>query len=67
VAGRHVPVDLRAAILAALLGMADDADADRAVLARGFVERFVAVADGDYDDIRAMVAAAAAVGFLILK
>jgi hypothetical protein len=31
------------------------------------VERFVAVADGDYDDIRAMVAAAAAVGFLTLK
>jgi phosphonate transport system substrate-binding protein len=67
VAGRHVPDDLQAAIQAALLGMADDADADRAVLARGFVERFVAVADGDYDDIREMVAAAAAVGFLTLK
>jgi ABC-type phosphate/phosphonate transport system substrate-binding protein len=66
VAGRHVPDDLQAAIQAALLGMADDAEA-RAVLARGFVERFVAVADADYDDIRGMVAAVEAAGFLTLR
>jgi phosphonate transport system substrate-binding protein len=66
VAGRHLPDDLQAAIRAALLAMTDDAEA-RAWLARGFVERFVAVADADYDDIRGMVAAAEAVGFLTLR
>jgi phosphonate transport system substrate-binding protein len=66
VAGRHVPVGLRATIQAALLEMAEDAEA-RGSLARGFVERFVAVADADYDDIRGMVAAAEAAGFLTLR
>ncbi len=66
VAARQVPEGLRGAIQAVLLGIVDDAAA-RAVLARGFVERFVAVRDADYDDIRGMVAAAVAADFLTLR
>ena len=40
--------------------------AARKELARGFVERFVPVTDGDYDDIREMLAAAEHAGFLTL-
>jgi len=65
VAARHLPVDLKAALRAALLRMGDD-PAARKVLARGFVERFVPVTDGDYDDIRGMLAAAEHAGFLTL-
>jgi phosphonate transport system substrate-binding protein len=65
VAARHLPVDLKAELRAALLSMGDD-PAVRKELARGFVERFVPVTDGDYDDIRGMLAAAEHAGFLTL-
>jgi ABC-type phosphate/phosphonate transport system substrate-binding protein len=65
VAARHLPVDLKAALRAALLRMGDD-PAARKELARGFVERFVPVTDGDYDDIRGMLAAAEHAEFLTL-
>ncbi|HEX9118653.1 MAG TPA: PhnD/SsuA/transferrin family substrate-binding protein [Anaerolineae bacterium] len=60
------PAGLKADVRAALLAMADDEEGRRG-LAQGFVERFVAVADTDYDDIRAMLATAEATGFLELR
>jgi phosphonate transport system substrate-binding protein len=57
---------LRADILGALLAMHEDADV-RGSLAQGFVERFVAVGDSDYNDIRAMQMAAETSGFLTLR
>jgi phosphonate transport system substrate-binding protein len=66
VAVRRLPETLRADMRAVLLEMADD-PAARANLARGLVERFVAVTDASYDDIRAMRAAAEAAAFLTLR
>jgi ABC-type phosphate/phosphonate transport system substrate-binding protein len=60
------PAGLKADVHAALLAMADDEEARRS-LAHGFVERFVAVTDADYDDIRAMLEAAEAAGFMTLR
>jgi phosphonate transport system substrate-binding protein len=65
VAARHLPAEAKAALRAALLQMGDD-PAARKALARGFVERFVPVTDGDYDDIRMMLVAAEDIGFLSL-
>ena len=62
----HLPDDLKAGLRAVFTTMHDD-PAARAVLERGFIERFVAVTDSDYDDIRAMLAACEAADFLILK
>jgi phosphonate transport system substrate-binding protein len=65
VAARHLPVDVKAALRAALLRLGDD-PSTRKELDRGFVDRFVPVTDGDYDDIRSMLAAAEHTGFLTL-
>jgi phosphonate transport system substrate-binding protein len=65
VAARHLPVDVKATLRTALLRMGDD-PAARQELARGFVERFVPVTDGAYDDIREMLAAAEHARFLTL-
>jgi phosphonate transport system substrate-binding protein len=56
VAARHLPDGLKADVQAALLGMSSDAEA-RERLSHGLVERFVAVTDAAYDDIRAMLGA----------
>ena len=56
---------MKAALRTVLLRMGDDPTAQKE-LARGFVERFVPVTDGDYDDIRGMLAAAEDAGFLTL-
>jgi phosphonate transport system substrate-binding protein len=61
VVGTHLPADLRRAIRAALVEVHTDPLAAGA-LAHGFVERLVPVTDADYDDIRAMEAAADASG-----
>ena len=53
VATARLPATLRAELRDAILGVADDAAA-RGRLDDGLVRRFVAVADADYDDIRAM-------------
>ena len=54
VAARHVPQDVREAIAEAVTTMhLQEPDA----LERGLVDRYVAVSDHDYDDIRAMCAA----------
>jgi phosphonate transport system substrate-binding protein len=57
---------LKADLRAVLLEMAEDPTARRH-LARGLVERFVAVSDASYDDLRQMRAACAAADFLSLR
>jgi phosphonate transport system substrate-binding protein len=66
VAAARLPADVREQMRAALLSMAED-PAVRAVLAAGFVERFVPVDDATYDDIRHMRDAAVSAGFLTLR
>jgi phosphonate transport system substrate-binding protein len=66
VSASGAPAGLQAGVRAALLAMADDEEG-RHGLAHGFVERFVAVADADYDDIRSMVKAAEAAQFMTLR
>ncbi len=66
VAARRLAASLRSDIRAVLLELGDDSEARRH-LAHGFVERFAAVDDPDYDDIRAMLAAAEAAEFLTLR
>jgi phosphonate transport system substrate-binding protein len=62
VASRRLPESLRAELREAIAAIRPSAP-----LARSGVERFVAVADGDYDDIRAMVAACKQAGLLALR
>lgn len=66
VAARALPDDEKAAIRRQLLAMGDD-PAERARLNYGFVDRFVAVRDADYDPIRRMLGAAEAIGFMTLR
>jgi phosphonate transport system substrate-binding protein len=66
VAARRLPSALKDALRAALLAMASD-PSERAALDAGFIARFAPIADADYDDIRAMVAAAEAADFLVLR
>lgn len=56
VAARKLPERLRQELRRVLIEMADDPEA-RAHLAHGLVDRFVAVTDSSYDDIREMLAA----------
>jgi phosphonate transport system substrate-binding protein len=66
VAARRLPQRLRTALRAFLLNLADDPVA-RPHLDRAFVQGFEAVNDASYTDIRAMLAAAEAAGFLTLR
>lgn len=66
VAAERLPVTLRDGIRRALLGTADDPRA-RGWLARGLIDRFVAVDDASYDDLRRMRRACSAAGFLNLR
>jgi phosphonate transport system substrate-binding protein len=66
VAARHVPQEVRTSVQWVLFAMGDD-PAARPSLDRGFVERFVGVTDSTYDDIRAMLAAAEAAGYLVIR
>jgi len=63
---RRVPEDLREAIHDVLVTMAEDPTV-RQRLALGLVERFVAVDAASYDDMRMMVDACEAAGFLELR
>jgi phosphonate transport system substrate-binding protein len=63
---RRVPPDVREAIRDVLVRMAEDSVV-RERLARALVERFVPVDAGDYDDIRMMLDACEAAGFLELR
>jgi phosphonate transport system substrate-binding protein len=63
---RRVPEDIRIAIRDVLVRLAAD-PALREALAPAFVERFVVVDAGSYDDIRMMVDACEAAGFMELR
>jgi phosphonate transport system substrate-binding protein len=63
---RRVPKDVREAIRDALVTMAEDPEV-RERLSVALVERFVPVDAGSYDDIRMMVDACEAAGFLELR
>jgi ABC-type phosphate/phosphonate transport system substrate-binding protein len=63
---RRVPVELREAIRHVLVTMADDLEVRRR-LDVGMVDRFVPVDAEDYDDIRMMVDACEAAGFMELR
>ena len=65
VAARRLPVDVKAALRSVLLRLGDDRAA-HTELGRGFIDRFVPVADGGYDDIREMLRSAERAGFLTL-
>lgn len=65
VVARGLPAPVKARLRAALLTMHEDAEG-RAILRDGLIAHFVAVADGDYDAIRAMVRRAEAARFLTL-
>ncbi len=62
----HVAPSLKADIQAALLHAHADPSIQSALL-RGFVERFAAVGDRDYDDIREMLLACEHADFMILR
>ncbi len=64
VAARRLPRQLREAIRDAVVDMQDHEA--RRHLAHGFIDRFVPVADGHYDDLRAMRDACEQAGFLRL-
>lgn len=66
VAARRLPEGPKADLRAVLLALGEEPRA-RERLAQGFVERFAAVTDSSYDDIRGMLAAAEAADFLTLK
>jgi phosphonate transport system substrate-binding protein len=63
---RRVPEDFREAIREVLVTMADDPEV-RVQLGLALVERFVPVDAGSYDDIRRMVDACEAAGFMELR
>jgi phosphonate transport system substrate-binding protein len=66
VAATRLPDQLKTAIRDAVLEL-DGRTAAEPALAHGFVQHFVAVDDGDYDDIRAMLAAIRAAGYTALR
>lgn len=66
VAASRLPDTLKSELQAILVGLADD-PASQPALAHGFIKRFTRVTDATYDDIRDMLAAAEAIGFLTLK
>ncbi len=53
IVARQLSMEVRQAMRGAVLDLHERAE-EAAILKRGFVRRFVTVADGDYDDIRAM-------------
>lgn len=65
VVARRLPDVLKAELLAAVLELNGDGET-RELFAHGFIERFVPVSDGHYDDLRAMRAACEQAGFLRL-
>ncbi len=64
VVARHVPAALRGQLRSALLRMHED-DQGRAILSGGLIDRFVAVHDADYDDLRHKVRSAKGVRFVV--
>lgn len=60
-----LPDSIQNAVRQVLLSLSDN-PADRAVLAEGLFQRFVPIADADYDDIRLMLHAAESAHFLTI-
>jgi phosphonate transport system substrate-binding protein len=63
---KRVPLELRAQLQEILVSLHDDADV-RKRLASGLVERFVPVGPSSYDDIRMMLEACEAAGFMQIR
>lgn len=61
----HLPTSLKSDIQAVLLH-AHTNPTMRAILTRGLIERFAAVQDADYDDIRQMLSACEQANFMVL-
>jgi phosphonate transport system substrate-binding protein len=66
VAAARLPASLKADLQAVFLEIGRD-PAARSVLAQGFIERFTAVDDASYEDIREMVRVCEAAGFMELR
>ena len=66
VAAAHLPERTKTVVRDTLLELAGD-EAARAALRHGLIERFVAVHDTAYDDIRAMLATVQAAGYTTLR
>ena len=66
VAASRLPDSLKSDLQTALLHIGHDPSA-QAWLAAGLIKRFAPVTDATYDDIRAMLAAAEAIGFMTIK
>lgn len=62
----HLPTSLKSDVQTVLLH-AHTNPTIRAVLARGFIERFATVQDADYDDIRQMLSACEQADFTVLR
>lgn len=62
----HLPPSLKSDIQAVLVH-AHTNPAMQAILARGLIERFAAVQDADYDDIRQMLSACEQADFMVLR
>ena len=65
VAASHLPVRLKDQVRDLLVGLGDDPTV-RPVLDHGFIDRFVPIDDGAYDDIRAMLATIETAGWTSL-
>ena len=65
VAASRLPDTWKREVRELLVSLGDDPSA-RPMLAQGFIERFAAVDDGAYDDIRAMLATIGAAGWTSL-
>jgi phosphonate transport system substrate-binding protein len=63
---KRVPLELRRRILSVLVALHEDRDV-RERLSLGLVKRFVPVGPSDYDDIRAMLEACDAAGFMQVR
>jgi phosphonate transport system substrate-binding protein len=63
---KRVPLGLRRRILSVLVSLHEDRDV-RQRLSLGLVKRFVPVGPADYDDIRMMLKACEAAGFMQLR
>ena len=63
---KRVPLDLRRRILSVLVSLHEDRDV-RERLSLGLVKRFVPVGPSDYDDIRTMLEACEAAGFMQIR
>ena len=66
VAATHLPASMRSQMRDIVVSLHRKANA-RAALSQGFIERFAAVTDGAYDDIRGMIEACEAANFLTLR